>query len=465
MIAWCISFLLLCALWLTIARRYGPDIAVGAVILSACLVPTWCFINIADLPINVRLGATIFALAAYLFHPRSTYPLRLGWIDGLMMFLMVVHFVSDCVNDGFKPAQIVRMYGEWFVPYLAGRLAFQNSSSLRKLAPFGITAAIILGIFGALEALLEIRPWEMLYGQRLDENIPRNMPRWGIQRAWGCCGHPIYFGMLQLMYLPWLLRAWHAKESSRRILGLRVASLLGPAGILSCASRAPMLGMGLLPVVWSFVNFRKARWIFAGLLIVALLGGIVAKDRVLVILHEFGGEKLDGTGKKIVVDGATVEKTSAMTRLYLLQVYRRAALRAGILGFGTESVTGFPVRVPVGPEDSTALKNIWAIDNTYLLLTLRFGWLAGIGFFTALIMTGVTWIKRAKLMQGRDASFCIHLGAAVIAVALGLFTVWLPQDIGFPLLVLMGGASCRQVVATRSEKVGHSQHRSKQTVT
>lgn len=446
MLSWFVSVGLLCSLWLYLARRNGPDIAIGAVVLVGCLCPTWCYVNIGEQPLLARLAGTIFALVAYLFHPRSKYPVRLGWIDWVMIFLLLLNLLSDTINDGFRISTIGRMYGEWFVPYVAGRLAFQNSSSFKQLAPYGIFAAIVLGALGTIEALTGIHPWELVYGLRLDEDTPRNMPRWGLQRAWGPCEHPIYFGMLQVMFLPWLLSAWHSRESSWKNWIARFGSLIGPLGIVGTASRAPLIGSLLLPSIWTFVSLRKTRIIMAGLVLVGVLAGIVAKDKVITLVHQFGGEKLDGHGRKIIVDGSEVEKTSAMTRLYLLQVYRRAAIRAGLIGFGTESVTGFPVRVPVGPEDSTALRNIWAIDNAYLLLTLRFGWFGGAAFLLAIVMAGVAWIRRASNLSGSDRAFNIYVGAAILAVGLGLFTVWMPQDIGFPLLFLMGGVSCRQSI-------------------
>lgn len=433
-------------LWLYVARRKGPDIAVGAVAIVASVIPNWCHIRVGELPIEARLAGTIFGLGAYLLHPKSTYPLRLGWIDGVMIGLMLLNLLSDSINDGFRFGILVRMYGEWLVPYFAGRLAFQNSRSLKDLAPFGVIAAVVMGMLGVFEALTAIHPWELIYGQRTDAQVPRVMIRWGLQRAWGPCEHPIYFGIAQLLYLPWVLCAWHSRESSARVRLTRALSFLGPLGVVSTVSRAPMLALTIFPCVWSFVTMRRMRIVFVVLTSLTIIGGVFSKDYLLQSLHKFGGEKFDGTGRTIIVDGNKVEKTSVMTRYYLLQVYRRAAVRAGLIGFGTESVSGFPIRVPVGPEDSSALRSVWAIDNTYLLLTLRFGWFAGIAFFAALILTGFAWIRRSHYFPPEQASQCIYFGAAVFAVSLGLFTVWMPQEIGFPLLLLMGGASCRQLV-------------------
>jgi len=441
MTSWLFSFSSLTLLWLFIARFSSPNLAVGVVVLLSAAVPTWCKIELLGMPLDVRVAATLFALGAYLFHPKASYPLKLGWIDVTMLFLIMLNLVSDTLNDGFSWKLPLRIYGEWCVPYLAGRLAFQDLRTMRAIAPFGIAVALLFGVMALVEALTSVRPWELLYGPRLDDRIPRNLPRFGLQRAWGCCGHPIYFGMLQLLYLPWLLRCWHTRERSIKDYLLRLVSLIGPVGVISTVSRAPVIGLLFFPTTWTFISIRSSRIIFAIALVGAIVVGIGGKDYWLKALHRFGGERLGGSGKLIVVDGKQVEKTSAMTRLYLLQVYRRAAHRAGLFGFGTQSVTGFPIRVPVGAEDSSALKNVWAIDNEYLLLTLRFGWLGGLTFALALGLAAYSWVSRSRLAKGRDIATCIYFGAAIMAVGFGLLTVWMPHDIGFPLLVLMGATS------------------------
>lgn len=436
---WSITFAALMAVWFFVARFRGPSIAVGAVALLSCLVPTWCKTELLGFPLEVRLAATIGALSCYLLHPQSKYPLRLGIIDFLMLLLLTLNVLSDSLNDGFTWKIFARIYGEWCVPYFAGRLAFQGNGALRNLAPYGLFVAIVLCTFATVEAITAIHPWELIYGQRLDDRIPRTMIRLGLQRAWGPCEHPIYFGMMLLLFLPWLFRSLHVKAGHLLIrLGV---SIVGPLGVMATVSRAPILLLSVYPIVFAYFSYPKARMYLVVLIIASIIGGFAAKDQVLTLLHDFGGEKLNGSAKQIIVDGQKVEKTSVMTRVYLLQVFRRAVVRAGVFGFGTESVSTFPVRIPVGPEDSSALKNVWAIDNTYLLLTLRFGWFAGIIFFGAIVMSGYSWIKRTAIHHERDIATCVYLGAALFAVALGLFTVWMPQDISYPLLFLMGGAS------------------------
>jgi hypothetical protein len=203
MIAWTATVSALCGLWCVLAWRYGPQRAIGCQVLIACLVPTWVRFEgfgIQDLPIDCRVISTVFGLVAYCFHPRATFPWRLGWLDAVMLSLVAVHLASDIDNSGWSWTLPLRVYGEWFVPYLAGRLALQSGEDMRALAPVGLAVALVLAVGGAFEGISGYHPWEWIYGERDYDGIVRDQPRWGVTRAWGCCGHPIYFGFLQVLF-------------------------------------------------------------------------------------------------------------------------------------------------------------------------------------------------------------------------------------------------------------------------
>ncbi|MFO1064476.1 MAG: hypothetical protein U0892_11490 [Pirellulales bacterium] len=207
MIAWGITVAALIVLWLVTARRYGPQTAVGFVLLTSCLVPTWCRIEVGDLPLDARMVAVIFSLAAYCLHRKATFPWRLGLIDACMLLLLAVHAFSDTLNTGWQWTIPLRIYGEWCVAYFAGRLAMHQESSIRQMVVVGAVAGAILNIGGIIEALTEFHPWEAVYGERFFDGISRTSRRWGILRAWGPCGHPIYFSVLQLLFVPWTIVA------------------------------------------------------------------------------------------------------------------------------------------------------------------------------------------------------------------------------------------------------------------
>jgi hypothetical protein len=141
------------------------------------------------------------------------------------------------------------------------------------------------------------------------------------------------------------------------------------------------------------------------------------------------------------VEGERIQASNALYRVHLLAVYRTAAERAGPLGFGTEAVTSFPVNVPLGQVDHETAQYLRFVDNAYLLMVLRFGYL-GLTCFTVFgILAAGTfiWMARARDIQGRV--FYAAAGGACTAVLLMLLTVWMPQDFGFCFLWTAGIAS------------------------
>ncbi len=102
--------------------------------------------------------------------------------------------------------------------------------------------------------------------------------------------------------------------------------------------------------------------------------------------------------------------------------------RASWLGFGTERTSGFPVRVPFGPEDQQTLKSLRYVDNAYILMDLRFG-LLGVLCLLALLASVIADF----LIAWRDPAnsgelLCAGLASGVFALMLALLTVWLPHD-------------------------------------
>jgi hypothetical protein len=454
--AWLITFLALCSAWLAIAWRFGPQHAVGAVVLVACAVPTWCQQDLFGLPLDVRVASTIFALVAYCFHPRATFPWRLGWIDACMLLLLAVHALSDAKNSGWQWTTPLRIYGEWCVPYLAGRLALHNLDTLPLLAPIGTTVALLLAAGSIVESTTTLHPWEWFYGERFYDGISRNAHRWGLLRAWGCCGHPIYFGVLQLLFLPWLLRAWYAARGSSAAMWAWLLPMVGILGIVGSGSRGPVLAAVGLLAMSAAALMPRTRPYFAVAIALLLGASIAYREQVLDALrHSIGEAQRVAEGPRIEADspdGAEAEwsrserprmTSGTQNRLDILRVYARAVARAGWLGFGTESVTGFPISVPLGPDDVSALKENKYVDNEYLLLTLRFGWIGGTLFAIALVLSIASWLHRSRVASWNDRPWCVFVGSAIAATAACLMTVWMPHDIGFPLLFWMGAGSAQ----------------------
>ncbi|MEZ6074642.1 MAG: hypothetical protein R3C56_02895 [Pirellulaceae bacterium] len=152
----------------------------------------------------------------------------------------------------------------------------------------------------------------------------------------------------------------------------------------------------------------------------------------------------------MLVNDESKEFSNTRYRLLLFDVYKIAVKRGGLLGFGSQAVTGFPIQVPVGPQEFETLRTMRSIDNTYLLITLRFGYLGLLCFVLAACtaiyqLFAITDPLRTENIGLLTAS----LGTTLAVILPVIFTVWMPQDYGF-ILVWSWGASSGMYLARRS---------------
>ncbi|MEM7311879.1 MAG: O-antigen ligase family protein [Planctomycetota bacterium] len=421
--------------------------------LLSILLPSWLAAEFLGLPVPVRTVVCVIGLGAYCLHPQSNFPLRLGLIDLSMLALFVTHIVSDLQHSQSIAVTLVEAYGEWFVPYVTARLAFQSLADVRDTLPLGVAIVTILACLSIFEGVTRINPIEMAFGKRpltgtttgsakgiVHHGKYEYKVRWGMRRAFGPTMHPIYFGTLQLILAPWALYA--AARTNRGVgpLWWKVLPILSFLGIFFTMSRGPILGFAVLAYAYAF--FRRPQWriAMAGIAV----AGIVA---VAMFPNAFVGtiKSASGEAKKfpryVQLGDRRVEKSGTMTRLYLFSIYKRAMLKAGLFGYGSESVSSFPIRVPVDPDYVTAVKDIRFIDNVYIQTLLRFGYL-GLAFLTAAgLFACMTFATMGWNPDMHGSAFCSAMACSILAVMLVMLTVWFPQDYAFWLLWNLGVAA------------------------
>ena len=419
------AIVLLTGLTLWTAWKRGPNAAVGFAAATSLLGPVWLSREIFGQPIDIRLAVVGAALVMYCVHRRSVFRARPIALDYAMMALVGVHLLSDWTISGFSFGVIVRAYGEWGLMYLAGRVTVQSLEDARDVLPFVVVSASALAALAMIESVAGINLFETLVGARPVDGTPRDAMRWGLKRAFGPTRHPIYLGTLLLLLLPWLV---YAASRARRKAGPGwwvLTPVLGVAGILASGSRAPIVAVPVLFYVAALLRLPQLRKPLIGVGCAAVMLTALMPSLVLEGLHQWSGEKRGATVK---VDGNDREFTATLNRVRILEIYRPAMKRAGLLGFGTEATTGFPLNVPVGPQHIGTLKKIRFIDNAFVLILLRFGWL-GLAAFTAVgVLVVVNQAKMAVAPRAQGRLFAATLAGATAALMLILMTVWLPKD-------------------------------------
>ncbi len=447
---WCL-FGILALGFFGISALRRPSVGVGVVVPIAAILPAWVLLPLFDTPdgtlygsgIDLKVAVGSLCLAAYCFMPKRTLPLRPVPLDFVLLALILVHVVSDALVSGFSGMVVGRAYVEWYLPYLLGRIACQSFEDMRWVAfTFG-GIALFLGGVSAIEALTGTNLFEVAFGNRPVEGFSRGASRWGMKRAYGPTMHPIYFGIVGLLALGWTVflsrNAIHKK--------VHVLWLFVPIAVLALVvftgSRGPILGVALAGLGVVFMNWKSSRIPLAmvGIACAALL--VANRDAVVTQLEEWGsGGREVRTRELTLGEGETLVHSGTRNRLSILAVYETAVKRSGLFGFGTEAVSTFPINVPVGPAELKTIKQTRYIDNTYLLLTLRFGYLGVSFFLVACIVAVVQLAIVADRHQGRSPSrLASSVGGCLLAIYAVIATVWMPPDYGFLLIWTMGCSS------------------------
>jgi len=442
--SWTFCFFLLVVIGGLLFSRRGAVEALGVSVALTFVLPVWLEVPIFGIPMDLRTCVAIVALVAFFLRdPRQVWS-PLTSLDLLVGGMVIIHVSSDVYHGRDAVLAGLLAYGEWAIPYVAGRYAMRSFKGVELLATCLCGVVVVLSAGGVIEMFSGVNPWEVIFGNRPIDGVPRDASRYGFKRAFGTTLHPIYFGLLVMICAPWSisLARW-AKNGAQRSLAV-CALITSFAGVFSSLSRGPILAMGAFTAVFGGIWSRWCRW-GLGILLVAFLGWVVTDfNGVVSRIEKLGGEKSRVT--KLKLDGDAVVLSSSRHRILLLQVYWPAMSQAGWLGYGSDALREFPPRVPYLPADEATRNTLKYVDNAYVFYILRFGW-TGASLFSLLFITGavtgirLSWDRSIGVLAG-------SMAAMIIAVASALTTVWFSYDMGFEVLwscgVLAGMASTQR---------------------
>ena len=418
--------------WFTVGSRA----TIGIVVLTSLLIPSWYRLDLFGFSVSLRFAAGLIGLAGYLLDWNSRYVFRLTFIDISMLILVTTHLVSDSLAQGLSLITPFKAYGEWFVPYICGRLAIQSMDDWKPLRRTASVVLVLLTLLALTEAILRVNPFEYFYGLRPLEQFPRLVVRWFMRRAYGPTMHPIFLGLIMNLLLPMTIFATvfsnRAESGVTRFgWGLGALTLLGTIVTGSRAAILGVLGQWGTSVLTTFYRLRIPILAIVGL--VAIMG-LFERENVIRFVQDVSGERRVGGGKRRETTGTTA-------RLHYFQFYGYALKRAGLFGYGSLAVSEFPVKVPLGDVTDQRRKELQFVDNQYVLMTLRFGYLGVAGFCGAILFSVLTWITEARSAVAEHRWFPGLMIGTLGMFSLQLCTVWLPQDCSVLLLFLLGASS------------------------
>lgn len=442
---WSVSLILISLIWLYLLVRKGPVAALGAVIVLSFAFPVWIKFNLFGLPISVPTATACLAMLGYICHREGRIRSPLTLLDFSIAMMWGCHVASDSFARELTPALPIRAYGEWVLPYVTGRFAMRNRNDPTWIAMWVVGVLLLLGLMSCFESLTKVNPFEFVFGNRPTELAGRNASRLGFKRSFGPTTHPIFFGMMIVVLMPWLACLWQS-FGSRRFRGFTLfAGILALAGTVFTGSRTPVLtilGAGSLSMV---LQVRALRWPFGILLIVSVCGFVAFPNEVTDTVSRWTG----GYEKPILIeiDGKAVVSSSSRSRLHYFGIYSDALVKAGPFGYGTQATTGFPLRIPNMEGEFRSANLFKMVDNAYILLTLRLGWLGG-ACLVILMLTAIA-TGLSLYFERPDQLFPGVVACLLTVIACFSFLmVFMSYDFGFPILwtigVLSGLASARR---------------------
>jgi hypothetical protein len=402
-------------LWVQFGRGSRQAAAVGwAAIL---VLPTWMNRAMPGVHLNFQLGVGLTMVACLLAQPGKR---RLRWnmIDTLVVLYIGTVFTSLSIHEGEHISNLITIASDWILPYIVARLAYQSAEDNDRFVSAGALAVMVLAAWATIEAITRLNPVGALAGR--STWYVENSIRFGLKRAEGPTTHPIYFGMLLVMLLPWSL---DAARRARHGLGpswWRYVPYGNILAVLATNSRGPIIATLIALFGYALLRWPKRRWLLVTTAVLAVAGVMTAQSLVMETLHAWGHDTAT-EGTYIIINGKPYSYTGTNYRLLLFEVYETTVLKAGLLGYGRfDAKKLLPPGVPA---------YFYSIDNHYLYTVLTAGFL-GLGSFLLLGLAVVRRAARASLVRPEE-DLARMMSATIAAVLLMTSTVWFANDYAF----------------------------------
>jgi hypothetical protein len=251
--------------------------------------------------------------------------------------------------------------------------------------------------------------------------------------------HTLYFGVAQVMLMPWLLYAAQLATQQRSVASVGKGWLWGipitAIGVATSLSRGPFLAIGALVYAMYWVLTPRNRFVLGVIGVVAIVAMVAISGPLLDQLDALTGEDLSGQTTKS--GDQEVKYTSTSARKLLFTVYAHPLKYAGLLGYGTKACSTFPPDVPLDQP----VERVAAVDNAYILFTLRFGYLGLLGFLAVNAAAAWQFLSLADESTGSVKVWLAAMAGMVVTTMLMFMLVWMPQEIGFLYLFGLGASS------------------------
>lgn len=388
--------------------------------------PIWVSYRFGGVELDLRFFLFFVVLVFFIISNPLKNGLKFHIADFFAILLISGMALSQYHQGYFGPSTLPEILRKWIFPYLLGRWFLESWNKLGSPETHIRWILLILAIFSFFESLVHVNPLQFILQKRFALLEEGEGYRWGIKRAMGALGHPIFFGMSLVCLLPWSLltaeRAWRNRIPRFWVM----MPIIHAAMIIVTGSRGPMIASAMVFGGYVFFSWPKLRWALGGLGIALALLILFWREEGLEMLGSVAGDNVSSETRMVTIDGVEYEYTGTAHRFLLFKVYASAIEKAGWLGYSVNHLEGMK-QEGIGLDPNLEIR-FGSIDNGFLYLLLQHGWLSVLIFLlfsTSVIGTGVLlgfWLP------GQPGVFAGTLAVALLAVFLGLNSVWFSAD-------------------------------------
>jgi hypothetical protein len=245
---------------------------------------------------------------------------------------------------------------------------------------------------------------------------------------------------LFLLLIPWTIALLERGETGRaRAMGW-FAFAMALVGIASTVSRGPLVALVIAAAFAMSLHWPRLQPFLGVTAIVVFLSVTFYGEQLASLIEKT--DSTGGRGKLVNVDDKAVVYTGTRNRLLVWDVYGPLVVRGGLFGYGTQAVDSFPPNIPGLPKAARAAETLKIVDNSYLLIGLRFGWI-GLSLFILLVGGALLMVINRRRAAGLifypyGDAFLTALAGILAGVLFEIATVYFSYEFGYWLIYTCG---------------------------
>ncbi|HEX3151191.1 MAG TPA: hypothetical protein VHR66_24145, partial [Gemmataceae bacterium] len=262
--------------------------------IATLAVPAWFTVSIRSIGLDAVTGIALATWIALLTRPFTGVRTKWMMSDLLLGAMILSCIVADLKNQLLIPGTVLELVRTWIFPYLLGRVFLTSWNDMGRTLPVVMVLATVLSVFGIVEALTHTNILAVATGKSWELLDKAEGFRWGLKRAQGITNHPIYFGLLLALTLPWVLMGYRAaRERQAPRWWIAVPYLVAAAAIVT-VSRSAQLAILIVLAADQFFRRPTYRPYMVLMAIVGVIVFLVFREEALDLLGAYAGEGKTG---------------------------------------------------------------------------------------------------------------------------------------------------------------------------